>query len=871
MYDKEEEKLKTCEGNEFKYYYNTSRNNEKYCFNINYDCPDSFPYLNTTSNECINYTEPIPTTIITTIPIIPTTIITTIPKIPTTIITTIPKIPTTIITTTPKIPTTIITTIPKIPTTIITTIPIIPTTIPKIPTTIPKIPTTIITTIPQIKETTIITAIPSTIISNCSYYSVYSQCIFTGLTDEEIFYKLKHDIVSTYPPNGASVSINGSNNFAFELTNTQNEDNNLNIGNSNSIIYLGKCEQTLRSIYNIDNSLPITILKYYNLESNNKANNIELYHPTTHEKLSLSHCEGDTYDVYIPIDLEESVIAEYENAKKQGYDLFNSEDPFYKKVCTQFTSDNGTDVILDDRMSFYYNKVANNTACPQNCKYISYSVETQYLKCECGLNNADISTLDFNHIIGSNTYKSFYSSLKYSNYKVMKCHNLVFNFKIFKHNAGSILILILFIIYIIFMILYFLRDISPLKLSISKLIFKRNSIYNVNEVKLENNNNKNKNNNNNNINNKRNSQKNKNNSINNNKKKESIKNADKTKKKIKYPPKRNKKPSAVIGKSKSNEKLSLIEDSLNTKKEKPKMNNFVKKKSKNDIISDKNNLEIFKYKNKIDKTDEKIKGDDNETEKKLTSKRASFILDKKGKALENKQLEFKDYDNFELNNLDYIPACEIDKRSFCRTYWSVLLREHIALITFVAWHDYNLFCVKVDRFIIQFCTNMAMNGLFFSDESMHNLYVNNGEYDFVQQIPQILYSLIIVHILEVILCFLSLTDTPIYKIKMLSQNKGNAEKILSVINCIKIKLIIFFIFTFLLFLFYWYFISSFCAVYQNTQNIFIRDSMTSFVTSMIDPFLIYLLTNILRVISLSKCCKKKAGLAYNISQLLPIF
>ena len=410
-----------------------------------------------------------------------------------------------------------------------------------------------------------------------------------------------------------------------------------------------------------------------------------------------------------------------------------------------------------------------------------------------------------------------------------------------------------------------------MKLSISKLIFKRNSIYNVNEVKLENNNNKNKNNNNNNINNKRNSQKNKNNSINNNKKKESIKNADKTKKKIKYPPKRNKKPSAVIGKSKSNEKLSLIEDSLNTKKEKPKMNNFVKKKSKNDIISDKNNLEIFKYKNKIDKTDEKIKGDDNETEKKLTSKRASFILDKKGKALENKQLEFKDYDNFELNNLDYIPACEIDKRSFCRTYWSVLLREHIALITFVAWHDYNLFCVKVDRFIIQFCTNMAMNGLFFSDESMHNLYVNNGEYDFVQQIPQILYSLIIVHILEVILCFLSLTDTPIYKIKMLSQNKGNAEKILSVINCIKIKLIIFFIFTFLLFLFYWYFISSFCAVYQNTQNIFIRDSMTSFVTSMIDPFLIYLLTNILRAISLSKCCKKKAGLAYNISQLLPIF
>ena len=40
-----------------------------------------------------------------------------------------------------------------------------------------------------------------------------------------------------------------------------------------------------------------------------------------------------------------------------------------------------------------------------------------------------------------------------------------------------------------------------------------------------------------------------------NKKKESIKNADKTKKKLKYPPKRNKKPSVILGKSKSNERI----------------------------------------------------------------------------------------------------------------------------------------------------------------------------------------------------------------------------------------------------------------------------------------------------------------------------
>ena len=87
----------------------------------------------------------------------------------------------------------------------------------------------------------------------------------------------------------------------------------------------------------------------------------------------------------------------------------------------------------------------------------------------------------------------------------------------------------------------------------------------------------------------------------------------------------------------------------------------------------------------------------------------------------------------------------------------------------------------------------------------------------------------------------------------------------------KNKLIAFFVVTFLLFLFYWYFISAFCAVYQNTQKIYLRDSMTSFITAMIDPFIIYGITMILRLLSLSKCCKKKCGCIYKISDLIPIF
>ena len=116
-----------------------------------------------------------------------------------------------------------------------------------------------------------------------------------------------------------------------------------------------------------------------------------------------------------------------------------------------------------------------------------------------------------------------------------------------------------------------------------------------------------------------------------------------------------------------------------------------------------------------------------------------------------------------------------------------------------------------------------------------------------------------------------MTDTAYYEIKALPKTKESQEQILNIIDCVKKKLVSFYVFTFLLFLFYWYFISAFCAVYQNTQVIFLRDSGISFLISFIDPFVIYAFTCLLRAISLSVCCKKKLCCIYKLSDLIPIF
>lgn len=248
----------------------------------------------------------------------------------------------------------------------------------------------------------------------------------------------------------------------------------------------------------------------------------------------------------------------------------------------------------------------------------------------------------------------------------------------------------------------------------------------------------------------------------------------------------------------------------------------------------------------------------------------NIIINAKKKAKEELYKTQK-MDNFELNDLDYEKACEFDDRGFCKTYWSILMREHIVLFTFFTWTDYNLFYVKIERFLILICSQMTVNGLFFVHESMHRKYTNGEDFTFVQKIPQILFTLIASHIIEVLLCYLSMTDTQIYKIKALPKDQNNGEKIIDIIDCMRNKLTGFFIFTFLLFLFYWYFISAFCAVYQNTQVIFLRDCGISILTSFLDPFIIYGITALLRIISLSLCFKKRLGCLYKLSDLIPIF
>ena len=141
-----------------------------------------------------------------------------------------------------------------------------------------------------------------------------------------------------------------------------------------------------------------------------------------------------------------------------------------------------------------------------------------------------------------------------------------------------------------------------------------------------------------------------------------------------------------------------------------------------------------------------------------------------------------------------------------------------------------------------------MNAIFFVDDSIHKIYEEQGKYNFIYQIPQTLYSTIITQIISFLLENLSLSQDDFLSIK--EKEKLIKEETNRVKKSIKIKCLLFFVIGLILLFGFWYYISSFSAVYYNTQIPIIKDTIFSFLTSLLYPFLLILFPVIFRITSL---------------------
>ena len=661
------------------------------------------------------------------------------------------------------------------------------------------------------------------------YINIASLCNITNNT--MIYDIIKENILPLFDPeNDFDLIVEAFDDIIFQITTSKNQIKELTNNSMNdynlSKLDIAKCETILKRKKNINDNDNLIILKKEKKTSKNSEKEIqlELYDPYNRAKLDSSFCKNTTINILVKAELSDEMKYSYKKLNSLKYELFNINSPFYQDICTEYTSNGGTGMTLSDRINYIYNN--GDIKCQPNCIASEYSEELKYLNCSCDI-NIEINYMNekFN---SKNNYENSYDDSKYSSYKVIKCYNLIFSEFFTTKNKGRIIASTFIVINLGCLVFFIIKRINPIK---NKLLLKINSKFINEDINNMNNN-----------------------DITITRKYENSKDNNKFIKKVNPPRRKSFVQSLKFSKDISNIKnISDTKNNLN----KENLTKTINLKKRKKIKRNSNKRFSVNLDKKINLCDNSMNRMNNITNKKSKEKINFEKKEEKEKKTEIK----KELDNFELNQLKFHRAINLDKRAFIQMYWNLLKREHPIIFTFFVYDDYNLIYIKLVKFVFLLATYMIMNILFFSDKIMHKLYLNNGIYDFVQHLPQIIYSNIISGLIEILLCYLSLTDKSIYKIKHLML-LNLSEKMRLVYKCIKIKLIIFFSFTFVFIIFYWYIISSFCSVYKNSQIIFIKDWIFSFLLGMIIPFFIYLIPSSLR---------KFSSYFYKCSKLIPIY
>ena len=715
------------------------------------------------------------------------------------------------------------------------------------------------------------------------------------------------------------VTVDGYNS-TYQITTTSNQEGKLisNVDDSISNIDLGECADIIKAENGIDPELSLIILKD-DLKRNETFSTqveYEVLNPITREVLDLSSCENTTIIVSVPLDADEKTIDLYKNAKEQGYDIFNSDDKFYHDVCTVYTSESGTDMILSDRRS----DILNNTPplCEDDCQYTGMNELSKKVLCECTPKkfiNSNTSEIIFSFKF----FEDIFFRLDSINYKILGCFKLLYNSNNLIHNYGFYIMCIMLGIFFILIPINLTYGVRQLKLKcfeliqekkkfgnkylkndnnnnekkpfniknfklkfgkhvlglnenkVLKLFEKKTSVFNKNEILKSNKRVSGKNSIN--INNKiiinsiniHNSKskeikplikvktvENKNNNFKNSLKKTTkIANKRKTLSKFEVSNSLSSLKKSLDSRTPLNSRVLNLE---NRKEIKTKKSLFLNKKETINVNKNKQK-DIIKNKNHKNEEDDEI------NEKSLYFEKCLKTMSLK---------EMKNYfHEEELNKMEYDYAVKIDKRHFTKYYFSLLRQKQLVLFTFFNSNDYNIYLVKISLFICSFSIYFMINAGFFNDNNMHKIYEDNGKYDFIYQIPQIVYSTIISSTINIIMKNLSLSQNGVIKMKQLIKIKKMVKQTFLLVKAFRYKIIIFNIIGFLVLVFACYYITMFCAVYSNTQIHLLKDTFSSFGFSLLYPFGLYLIPGFFRLPSL-KAKKKDQLCLYKISQLIAL-
>ena len=603
------------------------------------------------------------------------------------------------------------------------------------------------------------------------------------------------------------------------LTTTENQKNNLN--NNMTNIELGKCEDSLRQTYNLSNGSSIYIKMIEIIQEGMRIPKIEydIYSKNDEGnliRLNLTSCKNNKISLSIPVHNVGNI------------DILNSSSGYYNDFCYTATSDSGTDITLKDRKNEYTSKAV----CQDDCDFVDYNFTLKKAKCSCEAKGSSESFADMK--INRKKLLDNLKDLKnLGNFNILKCYKVLFSKKGLSNNFGFLIIIAITIFHIISIFIFYLKQFELLKTKIKDIALAKNLNLKPSDKKKE----------------------------------ESIK--------------------EIIGEKKDNgienfkKKASIINNYIivndnisNINSEKIEEDKIINFKKKGKIVTKKKKIKVLKKQTgiNINNNYDNINNDEGNSDVIIINQRNGVnILSRKHiKTNEVKKLaSVIDYNDDEMNDLPYDLALLNDKRSYWKFYVSLIKTRHEFFYAFCYNKDHNSRIIKFDLFLIGFALNYTVDGFFFNDQTMHNVYESKGLFDIDYQLPIIIYSSFISMFLGALLQKLGLSADEISDFKQSKETNNINENGQKLILKLKIKFVFYFILGFIFLLFFLYYISMFCAIYRNTQFLLLEDTAMGFGLSLFTPFVIYSLPGLFRIPSLANPQKRRKCL-YNFSKLFTI-
>jgi len=227
----------------------------------------------------------------------------------------------------------------------------------------------------------------------------------------------------------------------YQITSSHNQNNNKNM--NISTIKLGECENILKKHYNLndDDELIIFKIEIYQEGFLIPIIEYEVYSLKIKEKLDLNLCNKTKINILHSVNIDEKYLFKY-----------NSTDDYYTDKCYPFTTENNTDITLDDRKNEFINN--NMSLCEANCEYKGYDLNTKQAECDCEIKTS-ISLKDELEIDKDLFLNNFKDIQKSMNLFVLKCYYIFFTYDGFIYNIGSYILLIIILLEI-FCLIYFL-------------------------------------------------------------------------------------------------------------------------------------------------------------------------------------------------------------------------------------------------------------------------------------------------------------------------------------------------------------------------------------------------------------------------------